>query len=56
MKVVWEHMEQLPAESSVIEIGLGSRQFATALGIKEGVEPVREGFGEGLFVIVSALK
>lgn len=34
-----EHLDKLPAISYGIEVGLGTGRFASALGIKEGVEP-----------------
>lgn len=34
-----EHLDKLPAISYGIEVGLGTGRFASALGIKEGIEP-----------------
>ncbi len=37
-----QHMEELPALTQGIEVGLGTGRFAKPLGIKEGIEPAAE--------------
>ncbi len=51
----------VPEDGTGVEIGVGAGRFAVPLGVRVGVEmavpdPVWEGYGEGAFVTVSALK
>jgi len=44
----------MPQKGIGIEIGVGSGRFACALNIHYGIEPVKNGYGEGGFVVISA--
>ncbi|MBA7635044.1 hypothetical protein ES703_42644 [subsurface metagenome] len=48
--------EQLPDKGQGIEVGVGRGRFAAPSGIKFGIEPIKEDYGDGSFVVVKALK